>query len=393
MNRRWIAGTLVVVVAALALAFAVRACAGPRPAPPSPADAPKPPAGVVELAPLRRIPSYRALIEAKAVRSLRTDPDGTLHIEADLRAAFEPRLAAAGLAGASDLLPASAKGAIAKDAQRLHETWTFDQPAPIFDLLDRAPAGTLGSPALDAIPGAPTAIVCVHLMTSRLADPALGGPALSSWRDRVAFAEKLLGRAVRAELAEDLAGPAIFALYDTAGVNQAQAVLSLELKRADRIASLLDMLFALGALTERGTVRRYRGVATGSFASASGGPGLALAIDGSVLVLATSRERLESALDARRAGIHHGGVSVTPSDPAASWSAVSASPFVAHGWARLLRVPDNPVAASFEARAELRPDGASGWRLTGEAPTPAFTADPVFPFLRSAFLRRQREGD
>jgi hypothetical protein len=198
---------------------------------------------------------------------------------------------------------------------------------------------------------------------------------------------------LRAELAEDLAGPAIFALYDTAASNDAQAVVSLELKRSDRIASLLDMLFALGALTERGTVRRYRGVATGSFTRASGGPGLALAIDGPVLVLATSRERLESAIDARRAGARHGGVSVTPSDPAASWSAVSASPFVAHGWARLLRSADEARPASSITTAELRAEGASGWRLTGDGPGPAFTADPMIPLIRSAFARRQREAD
>ena len=351
------------------------------------------PAGAAELAPLRRIPAYRALIDAKAVRSVTIDRDGTLNIDADLRAAFEPRLAAVGIPGASELLPAKAKGAIVLDGGRLRETWTFEAGAPVFELLDRAPEGTLGSPAMDSIPGAPTSIVVLQLAPGRLADPALGGAAFASWRDRVAFAEKLVGRSLRAELAEDLAGPVIFALYDTAGAAQAQVVLSLELKRSDRIASLLDMLLAFGALTERGSVGRYRGVATGSFSSASGGPGLAVAIDGPVLVLASSRERLESAIDARRAGTRHGGVSLAPSDPAASWSAVSASAFVAHGWARLLRVRDDAAGGGKATTAELRPEGASGWRLTGEGPAPAFTADPMIPFLRSAFVRRQRDGD
>jgi hypothetical protein len=263
----------------------------------------------------------------------------------------------------------------------------------LFELLDRHPTGTLGSPAMDAIPGAPTSMAYVQLMASRLADPALGGPALASWRDRVSFAEKLIGRPLRAELSEDLAGPAIFALYESADGTEAQAILSLELKRSDRVASLLDMLFALGALTERGTIRRYRGVATGSFEPASGGPGLALAVDGPVLVVASSRERLESAIDARRAGARHGGVSLTESDPAASWSAVSASEFVAHGWSRLLRSPDAPRSAVAVTAAALRAEGASGWRLTGDGPAPSITADPMIPFLRSAFARRQRDPD
>jgi hypothetical protein len=400
-------GTIVVlfgVTLAVAVVVVVAVTVGtpgrPRKPAAAPAGAQNLAADAHEIASLRRIPFYRVLIEAKALRSVAVDRDGTVHLDADFRAALEPRLAALGLAGASELLPVSGKGTLVIEgpgagtkATRLHESWAFDEPAAVFELLDRHPTGTLGSPAMDAIPGAPTSMACVQLMATRLADPALGGPAFASWRDRVSFAEKLIGRPLREELSQDLAGPAIFALYESGGGAEAQAILSLELKRSDRLASLLDMVFALGALTERGTIRRYRGVATGSFAPASGGPGLALAVDGPVLVVATSRERLESAIDARRAGTRHGGVSLAESDPAASWSAVSASAFVSHGWSRLMRSADEAQIAEGVTTAALRAEGATGWRLTGDGPAPAITADPMIPFLRSAFLRRQRDPD
>jgi acyl-coenzyme A thioesterase PaaI-like protein len=392
VKRKALAGALALVLIA-AVILAIRTFLPTPPGPRSPERTSTLPVSQAELAPLRRVPFYRALIDAKALRSVTVDREGTFHVDADLRAALEPRLAAAGFPRASELLPAKAQGSIVLAEHRVRESWTFEPPAPLFELLDRTPAGTLGSPAMDSIPGAPSSMVCAQLMASRLADPELGGAALSSWRERVAFAEKLLGRPLRAELAEDLAGPAIFALYDTAGGNEAQAILSLELKRSDRMASLLDMVFALGALTEHGSVRRYRGVATGSFTPASGGPGLALAIDGPVLVVATSRERLESAIDARRAGVRHGGVTVTPSDPAASWSAVSSSAFVAHGWSRLLRSADEERPPGSGVTAEIRAEGSSGWRLTGEGSGPAITADPMLPLLRSAFARRQRAVD
>jgi hypothetical protein len=153
------------------------------------------------------------------------------------------------------------------------------------------------------------------------------------------------------------------------------------------------MLFSLGALTERATVRRYRGVPTGSFLSDSGGPGLALAVDGSVLLVATSRAQLESAIDTRRAGSPPAANSLKRGDFAASWSAVSASAFVRNGWAHLTRTADDRELPSATTTAALWPDGTSGWRLEGHGPSPAITADPILPFLRSVFARRQREGD
>jgi hypothetical protein len=358
------------------------------------------PADEATLARLERIPFYRPLIRAKALRSGHVDGEGTVHVEIDLRALVEPRLAAMGVPGASELLPRFARGTIAIErATRsaptllLRESWSFDGPAAALDLLDRNPGGKLATLALDAIPGAPSAVVRVRLAPKSLADPSLGGAALSSWRERADLAEKLLGRPLRAEIAEDLAGPAVFALYDGSDENEAEAVLAAELRRSDRLAALLDMIFGLGALTERATVRRYRGVLTGSFLANSGRSGLALAVDGPLLFVATSRGRLESAIDARRSPVQARGIVVSAGDGAASWNAVAASAFVRHGWARLTRTVAPAGLPLATTTASLWPEGASGWRLDGRGPAPAITADPVLPFFRSVLGGRQGAGD
>jgi hypothetical protein len=349
---------------------------------------------------LDRIPLYRILIRAQALRSGRVDDHGTLHLEVDLRSIVEPRLAAMGFPGGSELFPRSARGTIAITPEEgsaavggVTESWSFEGRSALFDLLDRNPSGTVATQALDAIPGSPTALVRVRLAPSQLADPLLGGAALASWRDRIEFAEKLVGRPLRAELAEDLAGPAVFALYEGSDDTEAEAVFAAELRRSDRLVALLDMAFGLGALTERATVRRYRGVPTGSFVSSSGGPGLALAVDGPVLLAATSRARLESAIDARRAAMHPRGIVASAGEPAASWNAVAASAFVSHGWARLARLPHEAPGIPVVTTASLWPEGASGWRLEGRGPAPAITADPVVPFIRSVLAGRQRGAD
>jgi hypothetical protein len=382
-----------VVLAAVAVAMTpwmVRSCAhrGNDRAARDAASSARPPDDAVR-ARLREIPLYRTLAGAPALRAGTIEGDGTLHVEIDPRALAEPRLAAAGFPGSSALLPVSAKGTITPDG----ESWRLEGPAALFDLLDRSATGRSATYALDAIPGAPSAIVCVRLSPSSLSDPSLGGTAFASWRDRASFAEKLLGRSLRAEIAEDLAGPAVFALYETGDLAEAEAVLAVELRRSDRLAALLDTLLGLGALTERVTVRRYRGVATGSFRSQSGGPAVAVAVDGPLLVVATGRARLESAIDARR-GLQHlrAGVAAA-ADPSASWSAVSESSFVAHGWSRLARSPSETTSRGRTISATLRPDGAGRWLLEGHGSGPAIGADPVVPFLRSVLGGRQRDGD
>ncbi len=403
MKRRAIvAGVVLLALAGAFAIYAVRSGAQRRMGRHgSPASGSGRPADEATVARLQGIPFYRALLRGNALRSGSVDRDGTLHLEVDLRALVATRLNTLGFTDAAELLPLTARGTIviespngATSARGLRESWILDAPAAVFDLLDRHPVGEGASLALDAIPGTPSALVRVRLSPSHLADPSFGGTALASWRDRAAIAEKLLGRPLRAEIAEDLAGPAVFALYDTEGDTEAEAILAVELRRSDRIAGLLDMLFALGALTERATVRRYRGIASGSFVSDSLRPGLALAVDGPILFVATSRARLESAIDARRAGPERvGSLPAVAGDSAASWNAVSASSFVAHGWSRLARSVDDQKRGSATTRAALWPEGSSGWRLEGSGPAPAITADPLLPFLRGVFGQRQREGD
>lgn len=383
MKRSTIATGVVLLAVAIALtSVAVRSCANRRSSGLAPlAEGSRHAADGEAVSRLHSIPLYRAWIRPEALRSGTLDAGGTLRVEVDLRAVVRPHLAALGLADASDLLPRTARGTIARES----ESWSFEGPAPLLDLLDRNPAGSIATIALDAIPGAPSALVRVCLIPARLADPSLGGAAFASWRDRAHLAEKLLGRPLRAEIAEDLAGPAVFALYDTDGTAEAEALIAVELRRSDRLAGLLEMAFGLGALTERATVVRYRGVPTGSFRSETGGPGLALAVDGPILLAATSRARLEAAIDARRAAPHPPRIM---DDPAASWSAVSKSAFVAHGWARLAHAADETPGTR---SAWLRPEGENGWRLTGHGPVPVIGADPIVPFVRSVVGRRQRD--
>jgi hypothetical protein len=352
------------------------------------------------LARLQSIPFYRALLPSDVVLSGTQDRDGTLHVDIDLHAIAGPRLAAAGLGSMTGLLPAVASGTLVisrategAPAKVLEESWLFPAPSPILEILDRAPSAETATRAWDAVPGMPSAVALFRIAPAHLADPGFLGPSLSSWRDRVEMAENLLGRPLRAEFAEDLAGPAVFALYETGGGAEAEAIVAAELRRSDRISALLDTLFGLAALTERATVRRYRDVATASFVGDHGGPGCALAVDGPLLLIASSRARLESAIDARRDGGGRRPQAAAAGDAAVSWSAASSSAFAARGWRRLARLPDEPAGPPATMTAELRADGSADWRLTGHGPAPALTADPLVPFLRGVIGRRRRDGD
>lgn len=387
----------VALVAALLIATAVIVATRRRQAP-APAtetsrsiSPPDSPSNEAALARLRGIPFYRAILSGRALRSATFDRNGALRVEIDVRAIAESRVAAAGLGAVVDLLPALATGTIAPDGQ--HESWVFDGPCALFDLLDRRVVPGGPSPAQNSVPGAPSSLVRAHLLPSRLADPEWGGAAFAPWRERAGFVEKFLGRPFRAELAEDVAGPAVFALYETSDPNAPEAILAVELRRSDRLSGMLDMLFGLGALAERATVRRYRGVATGAFSAPSQGPGLALAVDGPLLLVATSRALLESAIDARRSRSRREEIPTSAGEAEASWNAVSTSAFVAHGWTRLARLPDPPVALPETTAASLWPEGKSAWRLEGRGAAPAITADPLLPFLRTAFATRQGAGD
>jgi hypothetical protein len=345
---------------------------------------------------LESVPFYRDLFRSGAVRAATLEADGTVHVEIDLPALVRPRITRPDLATALELLPRTVRGAIhlgddgpGRAAVR-DETWIVDEPSPLLDLLSRSSRDPLGDAAWEAIPGSPSAVVCARVLGDRLADPAFGGNALATWRERAEIAEHVLGRPLRAEIADDLAGPVVLALYDAGAQSHASALLVVELKRSDRLRTLLDSLFALGALTERATVRRYRDVATGSFRPEGSGPGLALAVDGPLLIAASSRVLLEAAIDARRGARLPSELVDRARAGGGSWSAVSASTFVAHGWARLARVEDPSSSGSPTVSARLTPEGKSGWRLVGRGPGPAVTADPILPFVRSAFAGRQR---
>jgi hypothetical protein len=99
---------------------------------------------------------------------------------------------------------------------------------------------------------------------------------------------------------------------------------------------------------------------------------------------------LEAAIDARRGDRLASDLVARVRAEGGSWAAATASAFVAHGWARLARVDDPAGGVSPTLSARLTPEGRSGWRLIGRGPGPAVTADPVLPFLRSAFAGRQR---
>ena len=400
MKRNALVAAVVVLAGALLVAsyalWSFTGGQGKRPPPAVPNQ--DRPADAAALAFLDEIPLYRSLTRTHALRSGWVDSLGILHVEVDLRAALEPRLMAMGFPGASELFPAIATGTIAKERVagasatiNLRESWSFDGPSTVLDLFDRNAAGPAATLALTAIPGTPASLVRVRLTPSRLADPGLLGTALAPWLDRANFAERLLGRPLRKELSEDLAGIAVFALYEGSDDSLPEAVLAAELRRSDRLAALFDMLFGLGALTERATVVRYRGVATGSYVPRLGGPGIALAVDGPLLLVATSRARLESAIDARRAASSMRGDLATTGPPDASWSAVSSSGFVRHGWSLLARSTDAATQPPIPVMtASLHPEGSSGWRLDGYGSAPAITADPILPFFRSVFGGRQR---
>jgi hypothetical protein len=337
---------------------------------------------------LESIPLYGGLAGTEALVAASLESGAALHVGVDLKALAAGRPASAGVPRLSELVPSTADGIVADD----RESWRIDGPSPLLALLDRSAGPSVPGPAWEAVPGKPQATLQIRLLPSRLADPSLGGDALAVWRDRVEFAEKLLGRPLRRELAQDLAGPAVLALYDTGDVNEAGAVLAVELQRTDRVAALLETLFELGALTEQATIHRYRGVATGSFTRRSGGPGLALGVDGSLLLAATSRARLEAAIDARRDAPASGTSLSQGHDLAASWSAKSSSAFVAHAWSRLARASGSPSTPTPTRQASLRPEGGDGWRLVGRGAPPALAADPLIPLLRSVAAPRQRDG-
>ena len=391
MTRRAVVGTaaLVAVAGAIALSIVSWRNGGLRRSPPTTAPERREPGSREPAALLRlqTIPLYRALARLDGLHSATLDSSGALHLDVDVRAIAAPRLTSLGLSGLAGLLPVSAQGTIVTKAALggldISESWVLPGPVPLFDLLDRAPENGSFRVAWDAIPGKPSAVVRARLQPRRLLDETLGGPAFATWRDRVSLVEKLLDRPLREQFAKDLAGPVVVALFEGATGTDAEVLAAVELKRSDRISELFDTLLGLGALTPRATIARYRGVATGSYVADNGGPGLAVAVDGPILLVASSRALLESAIDKRRQPDSRPREPELQADDGSSWSAVSSSAFVSEGWCRLVRCGTDTTQPSGTTTASLRPVGASGWRIDSRGSGPALVADPIVPYLRT----------
>ncbi len=337
---------------------------------------------------LSSIPFYRALARSDGLRVATLDGDGRLHVEIDVRALAAPHLRAVGWVGLTDLLPASATGTIEQaggPGSVSHEWWEFTAPAPLLDVLDRSPVEATPGIAWSAVPQGADATLELRLRPGAVSDPSLGGDALAAWRERIELVEKLLGRDIRGELAADLAGPIVVAIYDKAGELDALAIVPLV--RSDRVSGLLQTVFGLGALTDRAAIRSYREVTTGSF-GADPGLKISVAVDGPLFIAATSQGRLESAIDARRLDPSRRTTSPgTGTDVA--WSARSTSEFVEQGWCRLAHCAVDSRTPHRETHAVLRPSGQAGWRLEGAGAAPAITADPLVPILMSVAGRRR----
>jgi len=346
-------------------------------------------AGGQALAVFGEIPMYQEMLRGAAVHRADRDREGTIHVDLDLPALLKPRLSDRGLDALCDGLPRSAQGEIRPDGS---ERWVLDGEAPMLAVLDPHPGDRTGSSAWSSIPGEPSAIAAARIIPARLAQPDFGGPALTDWRARVDIAEKVLGRPLRRELAEDLGGLAVFALYEPTPGREPSALVAVELNRSDRLRSLFDTMFALAALTERATIHRHRDVPVGFLRSPATGAGWAIAIDGDALLLARSSHLVEAAIDARRRRGSDTPLVARARALRASWGAISESAFVARGWARVARaVASGDVSGRTES--VLTAEGPSSWRLTGTGPRPAITADPVVPFLRTVWRPAQRGAD
>jgi hypothetical protein len=347
---------------------------------------------------LGRTPFYRAALHRDAIRRAARDADGALRLTIDLRALAGTRLGEHGWGRIEEALPPSAEGEIrlasspADSAVIAEDNWTVEGTA-LFDLLDRDAGSAAESPVWRAVPGEPSAVAAVRIVPARISESEFGGPALADWRARADIAEKVLGRPLRAALAQDLGGLAVFALYEPVSGREPDALLAVELKRSDRLRSLFDTVFALGALTERATIQRYREIPIGTIRSQVAGTGWAVAIDGDVLVIARSGRLVQASIDAHRTPRAPTPLLARAGTLGTSWCAVSDSAFVAHGWARLAREGAGSAGGITKAEASLIPEGASAWRLTGHGPAAAITADPVVPFVRGLLAPAHRGAD
>ena len=151
------AGPLAVVAAALAVALVGESCAGPRPARSSPARGAEADRRSPRLAPLRR---SRSIARWSSAEGAAFAPDRSRRDTS--RRGRPPRRSSRALPRSASRgrriccrLPRRGRSPVPSGAAACENRGPSTGRPPIFDLLDRAPTGTLGSPALDAIPGRP----------------------------------------------------------------------------------------------------------------------------------------------------------------------------------------------------------------------------------------------
>lgn len=372
MTVRHVAAVLALLAAAVALTWvAGRARSSPHRDLPAArrAEAPGTPAFAAARERARRSPFYRSLFARGAVRRALELPDGSVRLEVDLRALARATFARWGLSGLQDTIPETATVILHETAAGVRERWRV--PCPGGCLLDAfategpEPA-TPGS--ADALSDRPSAVAAFRLAPARFRDLALGPGARRVLEDRLALIEAILGRPVRRTASEDLSGAGVAAVYRDPADERSDLLVALDLVRADRVRSLLDVVLGLGALTRGAGVRRHRDVPIGSLAGSRAG--LAAAVDGSLLLVASDASRIEDAIDRRR-------------DAAGGAAAAGAIPRLA-GAALRLRGADGLEAVL------TRADGV--WVLESSGPTTLADDAAVGAWLRPAASPIARYG-
>jgi hypothetical protein len=357
------------ILAGAAVWVSSRKSAAPRPLPapaPSATDARGTAIAFEEArARLAGFRSYRALFDRHLVRGAHVQADGAVRIDVDVRGLAHAALLRAGWTDLEDALPSGATATVAALPGRVVESFVFACPGGcVLDLFARLP----GSPARAPfpLPGTPLAVAEFSLDRERLADLDIGGGSRRALDQRASVLEQILGRPVRAPLAEDLVGSGRAAFYQDGPAGSGRTLLALELRRSDRVQSLVDLLLGLAALTRGATIERHAGVPVGAWSS--GATGLAIAVDGPFLLVASARSPVEDAIDLRR------GAPPSPDAVAAEARNREAS-FTLDG---------GP-----SCRARLTHDG-DNWRLDASGDRPLAESDVVAGWLRSVRARTQR---
>jgi hypothetical protein len=307
--------------------------------------------------------SYRGVLSDSILRGARPVSEREVEVELDPRE--NARLHAEGRAHPTlvGLLPSVARGRIVLLGEdRVSESWRLACPdGCALDLLDRDPPAGAPSAAWSVAPRRCRAVAWFALDTRRLADPTLGGEGLAPLRERVDAVERLIGRPLREELARGLVGTGIVAIEEREPPRGPRVLVALDLREADRVRALVDLFVALAIVGGRGEVLHHRDVAVGVVGAP--GRGGALAIDGPLLLLSDEPGAVTGAIDRRRAA------GSAPASPPPSFGRFRGS------W-RAERTAPPAVTAT------LTREGIWWW-LRGEGASPAVTADPALPYVRS----------